>query len=131
MLFEGRRLWPVPGGLLERGILHPALLDGKSGPKVTQLKARDAAQEAGTPGLWCLPMFSCSALPPLAAVQPQGVGTPSAGDLPGRLYGCRDRQTVLWVGAASQASGRFGVTLQQANLRLSGRTSHLLSKLPL
>lgn len=79
VLFERRRLWPVPGGFFSRGSLHPALLDGKSGPKVTQLEAWDAAQEAGTLGLWCLPMSSSRALPPLAAAQPPGVGAPSAG----------------------------------------------------
>ena len=41
-------LRPVLGGLLIRGSFHPALLGGKSGPKVTQLGAGYTAQEAGT-----------------------------------------------------------------------------------
>lgn len=101
--FTRRDLWPVLSDWLRSESLHPALLHGKSGPEVPQLRARDTAQEAGTWGLWGLPALFSSHLSP----QPRDLGAPSADGLQGTLSGCRDGQPAPWVGGIASALGEI------------------------
>lgn len=69
-----RCLWPILSDLLGRGSLHPARLDGKSGPKSLSSELRTWP---GTwdPGLWYLPILFSGYLAPSSSPLALGHGS--------------------------------------------------------